>query len=39
VSGYYVAVLRKLLHAIYGRFTTNTDFVAEKFYAGAAEIA
>ena len=29
----YVAVMRKLLHAIYGMFTTNTDFVAEKFYA------
>jgi hypothetical protein len=29
----YVAVMRELLHAIYGMFTTNTDFVAEKFYA------
>ena len=28
----YVAVMRKLLHAIYGMFRTNTDFVAEKFY-------
>ena len=34
----YVAVMRKLLHAIYGMFTTNTDFVAEKFYAVATEI-
>jgi hypothetical protein len=34
-----VAVMRKLLHAIYGMFTTNTDFVAEKFYAGVAETA
>jgi len=31
----YVAVMRKLLHAIYGMFTTNTDFVAEKFYAAS----
>jgi transposase len=31
----YVAVMRKLLHAIYGMFRTNTDFVAEKFYAAA----
>jgi len=29
----YVAVMRKLLHAIYGMFKTNTDFVGEKFYA------
>jgi transposase len=35
----YVAVMRKLLHAIYGMFTTNTDFVAEKFYAVASETA
>ena len=34
----YVAVMRKLLHAIYGMFTTNTDFVAETFYAVASEI-
>ena len=33
----YVAVMRKRLHAIYGMFTTNKDFVAEKFYAGAAK--
>jgi hypothetical protein len=39
VSTPYVAVMRKLLHAIYGMFTTNTDFVAEKFYAVAAENA
>jgi transposase len=31
----YVAVMRKLLHAIYGMFTTNTTFVAAKFYAAA----
>src|SRR5256712_2959978 len=31
----YVAVMRKLLHAIYGMFTTNTDFVPEKFHAPA----
>ena len=31
----YVAVMRKLLHAIYGMFKTNTDFAAEKFYAPA----
>lgn len=31
----YVAVMRKLLHAIYGMFRTNTDFVAEKFHAAA----
>jgi hypothetical protein len=35
----YGAVMRKLLHAIYGKFTTNTDFVVEKFYAVAAETA
>lgn len=29
----YVAVMRKLLHAIHGMFRTQTDFVAEKFYA------
>ena len=27
----YVAVMRKLLHAIYGMFTTRTTFVAAKF--------
>jgi len=31
----YVAVMRKLLHAIHGMFRTHTDFVAEKFYAMA----
>jgi transposase len=31
----YVAVMRKLLHAIYGMFKTHTDFVPEKFYAAA----
>jgi hypothetical protein len=31
----YVAVMRKLLHAIYGMFTTNTTFVGEKFHAAA----
>ena len=31
----YVAVMRKLLHAIYGMFKTNTDFVSEKFHAAA----
>jgi transposase len=31
----YVAVMRKLLHAIYGMFTTNTVFVGEKFHAAA----
>jgi hypothetical protein len=35
----HVAVMRKLLHAIYGMFTTNKDFVAEKFYAVASETA
>jgi transposase len=29
----YVAVMRKLLHAIYGMLKTNSDFVGEKFYA------
>ena len=29
--------MRKLLHAIYGMSTTNTDFVAEKVYAVASE--
>ena len=29
----YVAVMRKLLHAIYGMFRTDTDFIGEKFYA------
>jgi transposase len=31
----YVAVMRKLLHAIYGMFTTQTTFVAAKFHATA----
>jgi transposase len=31
----YVAVMRKLLHAIYGMFTTKTTFVGEKFRAAA----
>ena len=31
----YVAVMRKLLHAIYGMLTTRTAFVAEKFHAVA----
>jgi transposase len=31
----YVAVMRKLLHAIYGMFTTQTTFVAGKFHAAA----
>ena len=31
----YVAVMRKLLHAIYGMFATRTNFVAEKFHAAA----
>jgi transposase len=31
----YVAVMRKLLHAIYGMLTTRTTFVAEKFHAAA----
>jgi transposase len=31
----YVAVMRKLLHAIYGMFTTRTPFLAEKFHAAA----
>jgi transposase len=35
----YVAVMRKLLHAIYGMLANDTDFVAEKFYAGAAKTA
>jgi len=29
----YVAVMRKLLHAIYGMFATNTTFLGEKFHA------
>ena len=29
----YVAVMRKLLHAIYGMLRTETDFVSEKFHA------
>lgn len=35
----YVAVMRKLLHAIYGMLATDTDFVAEKFYALTTERA
>jgi transposase len=31
----YVAVMRKLLHAIYGMLTTRTHFVPEKFHATA----
>jgi transposase len=31
----YVAVMRKLLHAIYGMLRTNTDFLPEKFHAAA----
>ena len=31
----YVAVMRKLLHAISGMFATHTDFVGEKFHAAA----
>jgi len=31
----YVAVMRKLLHAIYGMFTTRTPFLAAKFHAPA----
>ena len=31
----YVAVMRKLLHAIYGMFTTRTPFMAAKFHAAA----
>lgn len=31
----YVAVMRKLLHAIYGMLKTNTDFRGPKFYAAA----
>jgi len=31
----YVAVMRKLLHAIYGMLTTRTAFVAAKFHATA----
>lgn len=31
----YVAVMRKLLHAIYGMLATRTDFVAAKFHAAA----
>jgi transposase len=31
----YVAVMRKLLHAIYGMLTTRTAFVAAKFHAAA----
>lgn len=35
----YVAVMRKLLHAIYGMLATNTDFVGERFHAAACEAA
>jgi transposase len=31
----YVAVMRKLLHAIYGMLTTRTEFVAAKFHPAA----
>ena len=31
----YVAVMRKLLHAIYGMLTTGTSFVGDKFHAAA----
>ena len=31
----YVAVMRKLLHAIYGMFRSGTDFCGEKFHAVA----
>jgi transposase len=31
----YVAVMRKLLHAIYGMLSTRTNFVAAKFHATA----
>ena len=31
----YVAVMRKLLHAIYGMLSTRTNFVAAKFHAAA----
>jgi transposase len=31
----YVAVMRKLLHAIHGMFSTRTNFVAAKFHAAA----
>ena len=31
----YVAVMRKLLHAIYGMLTTRTTFVGAKFHAAA----
>lgn len=31
----YVAVMRKLLHAIYGMLRTGTDFIPEKFHAAA----
>ena len=31
----YVAVMRKLLHAIYGMLSTRTNFVATKFHAAA----
>lgn len=31
----YVAVMRKLLHAIHGMFKTDTDFVGERFHAAA----
>ena len=31
----YVAVMRKLLHAIYGMFATETAFAGDKFHAAA----
>ena len=30
-----VAIMRKLLHAIYGMLKNDTDFDGEKFYAAA----
>ncbi len=35
----YVAVMRKLLHAIYDMLATNTDFAPEKFYAADGDTA
>lgn len=31
----YVAVMRKLLHALFGMFESQTDFIAAKFHAAA----
>jgi Transposase IS116/IS110/IS902 family len=31
----YIAVMRKLLHAIYGMFATETTFIGDKFHAAA----